>query len=491
MVRPTRILARLSALAVALAATLLAPVTAAAAPANDDFGGAIAIGGLPYTNTEDVSFAATAGDDPFFGCPNAGSVWYSFTPVSSGTAIINTFNSNYTAIPSVWTGSQGALSQVACSFSQSVQFTASAGTTYWIMVGQCCFNFGTMFPGASLTLNVTGPPPNDNFANATQVAALPFSDRPDTALATVEPGEPSAVCANMTGTVWYSFTPSTTQSITGTISNSFFGNTVLSAYTGSALATLTSVGCAFSNQPLTFKATAGQTYYFQVSGAFGFSGPMTFNLIVTPPPQVFFGYSPSDPSIFDNVQFFDETFDPGGVGLYSESWTFGDGGTGVTCCPTHTFAKDGTYNVTATATTQDGRTGSVTIPVTVKTHDVGIVKFTTPNTAKAGTTKAITVTVQSFRYTETVEVDLYSSVPGGFQLVGTLTNVVTVGANKAVNFDFSYSFTGPCPTGFASGVRCGDSTVGSVTFMAVAQVVGARDALPGNNTATSIATTVK
>ena len=122
---------------------------------------------------------------------------------------------------------------------------------------------------------------------------------------------------------------------------------------------------------------------------------------------------------------------------------------------------------------------------------IGIEKGSgTPNTAKVGSTKPISVAVTSNRYLETVQVDLYRSVPGGFQLVGSLTNVVPVSSNKAVNFDFSYTFTAACPTGTASGTRCGDSTIGTVTFEAIASIVGARDALPANNTAISLPVSV-
>jgi hypothetical protein len=69
------------------------------------------------------------------------------------------------------------------------------------------------------------------------------------------------------------------------------------------------------------------------------------------------------------------------------------------------------------------------------------------------------VQVVSNRYPETVEVDLYT-------------------------------FTGACPPNTASGTRCGDSTIGTVTFEAVANIVVARDALPANNTAISLPVTV-
>src|SRR5437870_2093012 len=80
----------------------------------------------------------------------------------------------------------------------------------------------------------TPAPANDNFADATVIAAIPFSDGPfSTAGATTEPGEPSP-CGTIGTTVWYSFTP--TQN--GTIGADTFGSdydTVLAVYTGNSL----------------------------------------------------------------------------------------------------------------------------------------------------------------------------------------------------------------------------------------------------------------
>ena len=59
------------------------------------------------------------------------------------------------------------------------------------------------------------PPGNDNFANATPVGGLPFSSSVDATTATLEAGEPMPSCAQWygpSGTIWYAFTPSTTQS---------------------------------------------------------------------------------------------------------------------------------------------------------------------------------------------------------------------------------------------------------------------------------------
>jgi PKD repeat protein len=207
---------------------------------------------------------------------------------------------------------------------------------------------------------------------------------------------------------------------------------------------------------------------------------MSFNFEVTPPPQVNFYYYPGDPSVFDTVQFYDNTWDPGGVGVQTQIWDFGDGVTAEGCCPSHRYAADGSYTVTLTVTTIDGRTGSASQTVTVMTHDVAITRFAAPNAASAGQTRQVVVGVNSRRYVEQVSVDLYKSVPGGDEWVGALSQEVPVRpSNRTTDFNFSYTFTP------------GDALLGKITFRAVATIQNGRDVLPADNEAIAPPTKVK
>src|SRR5438128_1801716 len=316
---------------------------------------------------------------------------------------------------------------------------------------------------------------NDAFANATVISALPFSDAVDITAATTEAGEPTTPsCAAPYGGIgssaWYRFTPAETGSISANAFNSGF-STVVAAYTGTSVTGLTEVGCGVFGNRSAFRALANTTYYFQVGGLFGQTGSLQFHLEVTPPPVANFGFFPFDASTFDVVQFFDQSFDPGGVGFAPQAWTFGDGTTG-TGNPTHRFAADGDYSVQLTVTTLDGRTAVAAQPVHVRTHDVAVTKFATPNAASSGQTRRIVVSVNSKRYTESVQVQLFSSVPGGFQQFGSLTQSVPMNPkNGTTDFAFSYTFTAD------------DAQIGKVTFRAVAVISGARDALPADNEA--------
>jgi len=123
-------------------------------------------------------------------------------------------------------------------------------------------------------------------------------------------------------------------------------------------------------------------------------------------------------------------------------------------------------------TTLDGRTAVASQTVHVRTHDVAITRFATPNAASSGQTRRIVVGINSKRYAETVEVQLFRSVPGGFQQFGSLTQSVPMNPkNGTTEFAFSYTFTGD------------DAQVGKVTFRAVAMVASVRDALPADNEA--------
>ncbi len=162
---------------------------------------------------------------------------------------------------------------------------------------------------------------------------------------------------------------------------------------------------------MTIRPTAGTTYYFQALGLFSQSGPLTFNLELTPPPVANFYYYPNDPSIFDNVQFSDASYDPGNLGIQSWARNLGDGTTANGCCPSHQYAKDADYTVQLKLTTTDGRTGSNSKDVHVQAHDVAIINLMAPTSASSGQTRSITVGVNNKRYPENVQVQLFKSDP--------------------------------------------------------------------------------
>ncbi|MET8834668.1 PKD domain-containing protein [Micromonospora sp. NPDC004540] len=441
-----------------------------AAPTNDDYSAATAVETLPFTTTVDTTGATTGPTDPTT-CSNNGSVWFSYTPPTSMRIQADTFGSDYDTVLSAWSGGPGSYTSLGCNddtrgLQSQVTFTATAGTTYHFMVALCCGNGRT--GGGSLRFSVAEiqPAVNDDVADALPVGTLPYSNIQDLSSATSEAGEPTS-CFSSARTVWYSYTPTVTGSVTA---NSHFDYLGLAVYTGSSPGDLTQVACRslFQNTQLTFRAEAGTTYLFQLGA--DSAEQTTFQLDVAQNPTAVFYSHPEDPSSFDTMIFSPYVTEPGGVGIASYTWDFGDGATSTSVSPKHRYAADGDYTVRLTLRTHDGRTGSVTNVVTVRTHDVSIVRLNVPATAKAGQSITINVNVQNTRYEEDVLVNLEKSSPSGYLSVGSLTQRVAVKATgQTTRFSFDYTVTAE------------DQATGKITFRAQANIVGHRDALPADN----------
>jgi hypothetical protein len=266
---------------VSVAGLLLALVNtspALAQPANDDFDSATVISAVPFTDSINTADATTAGDDPFCN-GNEHSVWYSFTPTQDTPIRADTAGSDYATTLSVYTGSRGALTQVACEpFCGQATSTASANTTYVFMVASACCGG----PGGTLVFRVNPPPANDDFDSPTVISSLPFSDSVFTAGATAAADDPS--CAGNAHSVWYAFTPTRDLPVKADTAGSDYA-TSLGVYTGSRGA-LSEVACASSPAQVSFTATANTTYFFMVASAAGSpGGTLVFNVAEGPPPN--------------------------------------------------------------------------------------------------------------------------------------------------------------------------------------------------------------
>jgi hypothetical protein len=127
-----------------------------------------------------------------------------------------------------------------------------------------------------------GAPANDNFVDAA-AANLKSSKTTTTTDATFETDEPQPACATATDkTVWYSYTPGMNRTVIAVTAGSNF-DTVLAIYTGTNLTALTPLACndnrAIDNlSKIKLALTGGTKYYFQVGGANGESGLLTFRL---------------------------------------------------------------------------------------------------------------------------------------------------------------------------------------------------------------------
>lgn len=142
-------------------------------PPNDDFNNATVISQIPAPITEDVTHATVAFDDPFCVSRNQ-TVWFAFTPTQNMFLEANTFGSNYDTTLSVYTGTRGALTQIACNDDSNgtvqsrVRFNAVAGTTYYFEVSSF-FLTGS----ANLVFNLLlGPPPLTLVPSVTQFGSV-------------------------------------------------------------------------------------------------------------------------------------------------------------------------------------------------------------------------------------------------------------------------------------------------------------------------------
>ncbi len=292
-------------------------------PGNDDQADATTITALPFTDGPlTMKNATTERGEPRPSCSYGGAsstVWYSFTPAQDTVLIADTLGSDFSTVLAVWTGSDSRLTEVACSAGYSyvyaqpsgmptpvepsygarTVFPAAAGTTYLFQVGG--FPYGDPLPSLTFNLHAGVPPDNDDFLDATDITALPFSDSVDAAAATTEFGEPSASCSStVESTVWYAFEPEEDALLVVDTTGSETGATV-GVWTDSVFG-LAEVACAsgFSPPPtvipdlppdeggaglvpwpaprLAFQALAGRTYYFQVSPSDYSLGTTAFGL---------------------------------------------------------------------------------------------------------------------------------------------------------------------------------------------------------------------
>lgn len=130
------------------------------------------------------------------------------------------------------------------------------------------------------TVTAPGPPPNDNFANATAITSTNFSNTVDDSAATTESTDPTPPCVMdsmnpRTKTVWYAYTAGGSGPVTlDTIGSSY--DTTLSVWSASGGAgnslQFSNVACnddivagVVTQSRLTFAASSGTTYYIMIA----------------------------------------------------------------------------------------------------------------------------------------------------------------------------------------------------------------------------------
>lgn len=285
------------------------------APANDNFGSAEMITSLPFSATVDNSGATLESGEPE-GCSFPfRSVWYVFTPAENMAVRLDMPGSQVGGTISIFLASGPEFSDLTfltcVSSDNSTNFQMEAGKDYYLRVD----SFGQ--PGSlQINLEQIVPPANDGFANAEVITSLPFTGTVDNTNATIEPGEPSG-CGSLRRSAWYTFTPAENMAVRLDMSGALPGIVGFYVLTGSSMSDLSSLTCAYTDNPTNFQVEAGKTYYLQVD-SLGQPGNLQINLErIFPPANDNFANAEAITSLpfTATVENIDATLEPGEPGV--------------------------------------------------------------------------------------------------------------------------------------------------------------------------------
>ncbi len=269
----------------------------AVAPINDSIANAIDTTTLPEFNQfyMDLTQATTVSSDPTCGAPVYQTLWYKYT--SSVDQFMDVALREGTGVRprlSAWSGAPGALTLAQCDPNgHEVEFQAVAGQTYY-------FEVASPEPAGVSTLylyvypygagNTAIPPANDLFWYAPTIASIPatFSDAVGYAA-----GDYSYDPISSGNSVWYQFTPSTSEQLDAvydTTSGIYQFVTVITGSLDAPVIVATNDGYTASSTTddgkLRFQAVAGTPYYLMFSQANSteFSSLSTMELKPSPAP---------------------------------------------------------------------------------------------------------------------------------------------------------------------------------------------------------------
>jgi hypothetical protein len=266
MVRTT-----IGGLAVAVGLSAFA-APAVAAPGNDDFEHAAALGGGARVSVNGT--LAGAGSQPGDPLGRAADVWYSYTPAAGGPVAISLpeRDGSVAPPPTVYTGAdRGHLLPVPSTqdgwYGRS-RIDAVAGQTYWILVSG-------WQPQGDFTLRVrpAAAPSDDDFADARAVR-VPGLYHGSLEEATAELGEP-AIGRSQQASAWVRIRPRNSSRLTVDARGSSCGATV-GAFTGSDVDDLHRVAEHFTT--IRFAAVRNHTYMLRVSCPGGYLGDYTLDV---------------------------------------------------------------------------------------------------------------------------------------------------------------------------------------------------------------------
>ena len=86
--------------------------------------------------------------------------------------------------------------------------------------------------------------------------------------------------------------------------------------------------------------------------------------VIQSPPVALFTYAPTNPTMYDSIQFTDASYDHDGI-IVNWTWDFGDGVISYLQHPTHQYGIETTYTVCLTVEDNNGTTDSYCVNITV------------------------------------------------------------------------------------------------------------------------------
>jgi subtilisin family serine protease len=253
-----------------------------AAPRNDSYAARTVVSGRKVADPGDSFGASRETGEPMIGGFATGStVWFEWTPPSTGVAVVRVKDGEFEPVVGVYTGTAlGTLLPVAnlefLSPYERVAFRADPQVTYKIAVASRGASSGRF----TLSIELEPHPINDDFAARVVLSGSSVTGSGTTVGASFEAGEPNHSMLPVYCTVWWSWTAPAT----GTYHVNTLGTKVgaiLGVYTGASVNALTkiaSVANSANGNRLDLAATAGTTYHFVVAHAQGMNGPANLTI---------------------------------------------------------------------------------------------------------------------------------------------------------------------------------------------------------------------
>jgi hypothetical protein len=255
-------------------------------PANDGFFGAESVSGVDGGVSGSNVNATADWNEPYTPVRGGVSVWYLWTAPRSGSITFTATASTFQPTVSIFEGDSPDRVVLWSSGVGSATFHATQNTTYRVDVDGQSGGTGSFF--LSWAFAPSGAAANDYFADAQTIDGATGTVAGSTVNATAEPGEPIhsglSCCVNDNEhSIWYRWTSPVTGEAFFTTEGSSF-DTVLRAYTGSSVESLSSQGVYWNDSnPWTswsrvdLHVSAGTTYYFAVDAANGETGDVQLN----------------------------------------------------------------------------------------------------------------------------------------------------------------------------------------------------------------------